>query len=207
MGSELHQSPSYLHSSNLSCYDYKFAIWHSFLEAGGKLKSAENKLFVVQNRCLRKIAGAYKATLIQSLEAKTHISPISLHLNQLQTKARESLRNNGQAKLIAKACKKVAYKLQNQMGPTRQITKTPRWKKHTWSKKLVTPPSATLLPCRYPFGSWKQKSTLDHNIFSCKRGEIMKKQSRSTSKKAGKRHRGKTKTAIAIILQSHKYLL
>ena len=159
---------------------YGSAVWHSPPGAGGKLESAENKLSVVQNRCLRKIAGAYKATPIRSLEAETHISPISLHLSQLQAKARERLRNNGQAKLIAKACKEVAYKLRNRTGPTRRITETPGRKKHTWSKELVTPPPATPLPCRCP--PWELE-TEEHS-----RSQNIQLQARRNYEKAVKKH-------------------
>lgn len=55
------------------------------------VKSAENKLSVVQNRCLGKIAGAYKATPVRSLEAETYFTYFSLHLNPPQAKARENV--------------------------------------------------------------------------------------------------------------------
>ena len=48
----------------------------------GKIENAENKLAVVQDRCLRLVACDYKAALTGSLEAETQVLYIQLHLNQ-----------------------------------------------------------------------------------------------------------------------------
>ena len=114
---------------------YGSTVWHTPTEAGGKIKFAENKLSVVQNKCLRKIAGAYKATPVHSLEAETYVTPISLHLEQLQAKARYRLRHSGQANLVTKICKRVAGNLRNKTGPIRASIETPGKKKSMWTKK------------------------------------------------------------------------
>lgn len=71
----------------------------------GRLKTAENTLAVMQNRCLRLVAGDYKAALRRSLEADTQILSIQLHLNQLQAKARCGLQSRGRASQMPKARK------------------------------------------------------------------------------------------------------
>ena len=94
----------------------------------------------------------------------------------------EWLRSNGQVKLIAKACKEVAYKLRDRTGPTRRITETPGRKKHTWSKELVTPSPATLPlpPRRCP--PWELE-TEEHS-----RSQNIQLQARRNYEKAVKKH-------------------
>ena len=54
---------------------YAAAVWHSPWEkTSSKIKSTQNK-------CLRTIAGAFKATPIPTLEAETFIPPIDLYMN------------------------------------------------------------------------------------------------------------------------------
>ena len=50
---------------------YGSTVWHAPRELKGFSKSAENRLSVVQNECLRLISGGYKATPIQALGAET----------------------------------------------------------------------------------------------------------------------------------------
>lgn len=49
----------------------------------------------MQNKCLRTVTGAFKATPIPVLEAERFIAPIDVHLDQLQAKARYRLRAVG----------------------------------------------------------------------------------------------------------------
>lgn len=58
---------------------YGSLVWHAPKELKGLSKSAENRLAVVQNKCLRLISGGYKATPVQALEAETFVPPISSH--------------------------------------------------------------------------------------------------------------------------------
>lgn len=69
---------------------YRSAVWHMLKEV--KKSSSTEKLSVTQNRCLRTVAGAFKATSILVFAAETFIAPIDSHLNQLQAKARYQLR-------------------------------------------------------------------------------------------------------------------
>ena len=60
-----------------------------------------------------------------------------MHLNQLQVMGRESPGRSGQAGLIRKACKGVAYKLQGRAGPTQEVSLRPGTKKYPWSERLI----------------------------------------------------------------------
>lgn len=131
--------------SSLQPFPFPREMNSGLLDMYAIVKSAENKLSVVQNRCLGKIAGAYKATPVRSLEAETYISPISLCISTHHRLRREKrLRSNSQASLIAKACKGVAYKLgvANEIGskPMAALSMSKEKKKKS-SRLLMARPS------------------------------------------------------------------
>ena len=126
---------------------YGSTVWHMPKEVK-KSKTSTSKLSVMQNNCLRTIAGAFKATPIPVLEAETYIAPIDVHLDTLQAQARHRLRAGGQSKVISSACSKIVNKLQGKAGRKRLQKPTPGELKHTWAKnllidaKIVQPPKA-----------------------------------------------------------------
>ena len=65
---------------------YGSTVWHMPKEVK-KSKTSTSKLSVMQNNCLRTIAGAFKATPIPVLEAETYIAPIDVYLDTLQAQA------------------------------------------------------------------------------------------------------------------------
>lgn len=93
---------------------YGLTVWHTPKDA--KKSTSADKLAILQNKCLRSIAGAFKATPIPVLEAETYIAPFDIHLDQLQANARYRLRVGGQSKFIAKTCKTIASKLRGKTG-------------------------------------------------------------------------------------------
>lgn len=126
---------------------YCSAVWHAPAELKGlPKKTVEKKLSVVQNKCLRMVSGAYKATHLQALGAETYVSLISLHPNQLQAKSRYRMQSVGQAKSIAKACKGIAGKLKSGTGRPRIAIKTPGQRKQVWAKSFTENTSASILP-------------------------------------------------------------
>lgn len=72
---------------------YGLAVWHCPSAIKGAGKGNVDKLAVIQNKCLRVVAGAYKATL----HAEAMVLPMKEHLEQLQAKTRTRLKTNGQA--------------------------------------------------------------------------------------------------------------
>lgn len=70
---------------------YDLTMWYILTKTEGKIKFAQNKFSVMQNKCLCKTADTYKITLVHFLEAETYVAPISLYLEQLQTKTRYRL--------------------------------------------------------------------------------------------------------------------
>ena len=126
---------------------YGSTVWHMPKEVK-KSKTSTSKLSVMQNTCLRTIAGAFKATPISVLEAETFIAPIDTHLDMLQAQARHRLRAGGQLKIIS-ACNKIADKLRGKAGRKRLQKPTPGKLNHIWAKsllidsKIVQPPKGT----------------------------------------------------------------
>ena len=128
---------------------YGSTIWHMPKDIK-KSNGISNKLAVIQNKCLRTIAGAFKATPIAVLEAETYIAPIDIHLDQLQTQARHRLCQGGQKKFIINACNSIANKLRGRAGRKRAPASTPGMLKHAWAKKIISDTHKIASPVAHP---------------------------------------------------------
>ena len=128
---------------------YGSTVWHMPKEVK-KSKTSTRKLSVMQNNCLRTIAGAFKATPIPVLEAETYIAPIDVHLDTLQAQARHCLRVGGQSKVISSACSRIVNKLQGKVGRKRLQKPTPGELKHTWAKNLLIDAKIVQTPKPHP---------------------------------------------------------
>ena len=113
---------------------YGSTIWHMPKEIQ-KSNVITNKLAVIQNKRLRNIAGAFKATPIAVLEAETFIASIDIHLDQLQAQTRQRLCRNGQKSFITNACNKIANKLRGRAGRKRAPVITPGTLKYAWPRE------------------------------------------------------------------------
>jgi hypothetical protein len=61
---------------------YGAAVWHTPIKGPKEVaQGMAAKLERIQNKCLRVVAGAYKATPIRSLEVETFTPPIDLYLD------------------------------------------------------------------------------------------------------------------------------
>ena len=110
----------------------------------------------MQNKCLRVISGAYRATPVKVLEAETQIAPMGIHLDQLQALARCRLRNDGQALLIRRACKRIKGHLQGRTGPRREKKVTPGDSKQAWLTHIVPKSEDRKRPALNP--SWIEEA-------------------------------------------------
>ena len=128
---------------------YGSTIWHMPKDIK-KSNGISNKLAVIQNKCLRTIAGAFKATPIAVLEAETYIAPIDIHLDQLQTQARHRLCQGGQKKFIINACDSIANKLRGRAGRKRAPASTPGMLKHACAKKIISDTHKIASPVAHP---------------------------------------------------------
>lgn len=154
------------------------AIWHTPTELKGP-KSIGNKLSIIQNRCLRTIAGAYKATPIAVLEAETLTPPINTYLDKLQADSRYRMRATGTTKLVRQLRATIVTKLRGQRGRSRRAVETPGDRKAQWHKKHFgdierlplthTPPWLPLIPEQTARLTAVRKQRADHGKATAKR--------------------------------------
>jgi hypothetical protein len=90
-----------------------------------KPKGIAQDLATAQSRCLRVVAGAYRATPVRSLETETFVPPIDLYLNKRLADFEERLERTGNAALIRTACATIAAQLRqrgsNRGRPRRRV--------------------------------------------------------------------------------------
>ena len=109
---------------------YEFTVWHTLKDLKGS-KTIERKLTIIQNRCLRIVAGAYRATLVSVLKVETYVPPISILLNRLQRNARRRMEHS--SRHVRKSCNVIAEKLKGSRGRRRAVVNTPDSRKATWA--------------------------------------------------------------------------
>jgi hypothetical protein len=114
---------------------YGSAVWHnpSSLEQGGQQQGGQQqggqrkraykgiaaKLAVVQNKCLRVVSGAYKATPVAALETETNTPPLDLYLDAKLVKFRLRHKHSGMEELVTRACAGIQAKLRRRHGRPR----------------------------------------------------------------------------------------
>jgi hypothetical protein len=86
------------------------------------------KLVGIQNKCLRVVAGAYRATPIQTLEVKTHVPPIDLYFDSRLATFQNRLANSEVGQLIEKACSTIQARIRNRRR--RKTTSKATMKEH-----------------------------------------------------------------------------
>ena len=62
---------------------YGALLWYRSTDIliGGK--GMVKKLQAIQGRCLRVVVGAYRATLVEALEAETHVEPLDIYTSKV----------------------------------------------------------------------------------------------------------------------------
>jgi hypothetical protein len=93
---------------------YGAGIWHT--PGTDSAKGLAAKLQPTQNKCLRVIAGAYKATPIRALETETHTPPLDLYLDGRLTAFRARLASSQVGQSIQDACRVIQQRLRNKKG-------------------------------------------------------------------------------------------
>jgi len=101
---------------------------------------AGSPLDTQQNRCLRIVSGAYRATGLQALERETATPPLRVHVEQLQLQARARLEASGARQEVEAACARIRRRLQPKRGRRRPpIRDTPGQRKHSWARATLWP--------------------------------------------------------------------
>jgi endonuclease/exonuclease/phosphatase family metal-dependent hydrolase len=115
---------------------YGSNIWHRF-DKGKVNHQIIKTLTNQQNRCLRVVAGAYKATAQRDLEAETFIPPIELHLDGLLVHS-TCRTNSDVARVIEDATAKIRHRARGTRGRPRKRKPTPTEIKSNWAKEILS---------------------------------------------------------------------
>src|SRR5271165_1265816 len=83
---------------------YRAAIWHSPTKPNRKPQRLAAKLQLLQNKCLRVVAGVYKATPTRNLEVEIYTPLIDLYLDSRLAAFQSQLAHTEADKIIQKAC-------------------------------------------------------------------------------------------------------
>jgi hypothetical protein len=95
---------------------YAAPIWHQPSSSIAKAIGPADKLCTIQNKCLRTIAGAYIATLIESLETETFVPPIDLYLDKRCARYRQRTHSTPVRRYIVEQCNIVQRRIQGKRG-------------------------------------------------------------------------------------------
>jgi hypothetical protein len=95
------------------------AIWHSptkDVNGKGKGQGLAAKLQRTQNKCLRVVAGAYRATPTRTLEIETHVPPIDLYFDSRLAAFQDRLAGSEVGQLIQNTCLAIRARIRNRRG-------------------------------------------------------------------------------------------
>jgi hypothetical protein len=82
---------------------------------------AARQLSKYQNKCLRTVAGAYKATPTRILEVEACIPPLNIYLDSRVAAFRQRLRISGIELAIERACERLKIRFRNRRGRKRRV--------------------------------------------------------------------------------------
>lgn len=91
-----------------SAMAYGATAFHKATEPGGKPQGTAKALLAEQTRCLRKVAGAYKATATRNVETEVYVPPLDLYLNGRVAHFEKRLEESGMGQLVRDSCSSVA---------------------------------------------------------------------------------------------------
>src|SRR6266511_5469802 len=101
---------------------YGAGIWHiPSLENRMRPAGAARHLSKYQNKCLRTVAGAYKATPTRILEVETCIPPLNIYLDSRVAAFRQRLRILGIGRVIERACERLKTRFRNRRKRRRRV--------------------------------------------------------------------------------------
>ncbi len=96
---------------------YVFSMWHTLKK---KKIDINNKLTMLQNKCLKTIASVFRIIFVSILEVETYIISMNIHFNQLQTQTRLRLCIEFCAKWITDSCRIIINKLRKRVRRRRK---------------------------------------------------------------------------------------
>ena len=109
---------------------YGATVWYS-LSLSGRYTGSTAKLAIMQNKCLKTIMGAYKATNIKVLEAEARVALLNIHLNRIILRSKNTSRCS---KIIKSTKARIRQKLHSKRGKKWQPKATPGLAKKEWAE-------------------------------------------------------------------------
>jgi len=135
-------------------------VWHAPTQGDRtSSKGVETPLDKYQNKGLRVVAGAFRATPVRALETETYIPPLNIYLDSRLATFRTRLKDTGLERIIEKQCEKLRQRLQRrrhtrqapQRGPTRD-----QWAK-SWLEATAPPERTAITPKTACLWHWKTR--------------------------------------------------
>ena len=136
---------------------YTVAIRSAITYAAGAVHSPTNNklakgLAPTQNRCLRRVLGAFKHTPIRHLEVEAYCPPLDIYLDMRLAKFELRLKETGMDQLLRDSSRQIAHRLRNRRGRKRKPSQIPnhaQWAEE-WAPPLPPPPPRQARPGRPP---------------------------------------------------------
>ena len=101
---------------------YGALAFYTATELQGNPRGLARSLLTEQSRCLRRVAGAYKATATRDVETELHVPPLDLYLNGQVALFERRLETSGMGQLIWESYAKVARALRTRRPRRRRRT-------------------------------------------------------------------------------------
>ncbi len=112
---------------------YGASSWHTPAVGTNRApKGVAGKLSSIQNKCLRTVAGAFRATPTYSLEVETFVPPIDLYLNNRIAAFQARLQNSSSYETIKQSCATIQRRLR--LRPQRRPVLTLGEERHRWAE-------------------------------------------------------------------------
>jgi hypothetical protein len=137
-----------------SAIAYGAGVWHH-PTTNQRVKGIAKKLATMQSKCLRVVAGAYRATPVRLLEVETATPPLDLYLDKWVADFERRLERTGKGGLIQAVCNRVATRLRHRRQRRRHAA-------------IETPPHTSL---EYGIGRtawakvWTEDSTPEETVW------------------------------------------
>src|SRR5208282_5528597 len=110
------------------------AVWHTPTKGPkGKAQGLAAKLEKIQNKCLRVVAGVYRATPIRSLEIETFTLLLDLYLDSRLAAFQKRLENSEVGRVIENACNWIRARIKNRRG--RKTLRNTARKRESWARE------------------------------------------------------------------------
>jgi hypothetical protein len=122
-----------------------------------KLPRVAKGLATSQNKGLRRVLGAYKATPVPHLELESFCPPLDLYFNKRLADFEMRIQDSGMKEKIQQACTIIARKLRNRRGRPRQPSPVPdhgKWAQ-AWIQEKGGPKQSSMVAM---IEDWKKRN-------------------------------------------------